>query len=1537
MSVLKGPWIVLLTTWRHRPSDAQPHSVADVGPYVSAPLTPPNSVSRDTKEDTVADVRRSFCSGSQISDVLVEEWGSHSPVEARTGVSGHRTHTRAYSDSTLGEHQRIFSEASGGTLKTVIDRSTKRRPKTSEYPPLPSLQVPIPHYRLGTPRFSTQGTPILRSSAYTRTSDAISDNLPSPTPEQPTMVFLAPPESGVNRTVGGRKPDLFLKPNRVVSEAASGVTRSSAALPTSNVAESTEPIEPALFDALTEKKDDPSVVRYSPKTGELAAATPARIVAQISSEAFMDYDLVSDFFLTFRAYLSTSHLLSLLLARLKWAINRWEADGRIIRIRTFAALRHWILNYFVDDFVMNRQLRVQFCRQINDMYHEVRGRTTGGVSDLKILQDLKRCWNGRCSLQWDSTGLLVDADHEADINPGDVVGSRDSDLPQRPRMDDEYSSSPPAVTADLDAVARTWLGESSAIVGHRRQASALTVDAPSEQSFQPTSCSFPAKTSMRSPSHARRTWGPHPVTILEKGRRSPSKWGRPPASYSRQSDHAHKRSGSFSDSVRDRNSTDLADQRVPLMLPHTRSLIRGNMYPPAAPYVDVIIPASPPSQLGSFDESPAQGVSAPDTFLQSNSSPHPGVKNIIGSIRRALSSKHGVTSGSAPTSENQKLHPSIRGKISALPLNVTKSSETLRSKAIAPTRTQLRIDLLCAAVAQSYRHAQANVHGQQAQSNQGIGIPHANRSVPPSSVQHLVLPTETPDLQRTQRLGSHVTARSGSIVIVDDTGLDIADTPTHVPVSAILNEGGNLLSSMTATSNTPAPLSHTLHGLQPKTYNAGPRRSGIPNIRRSASLDSGLNNSVCVNSWPSGPEDARSISNHRTTVARSSSLGKSVQRRSDNIASTRLQRYVFLQGSITKAQRGDKADATAITVSAQHDAVQEVERQPAHTLRRRPGGHLRNIQNVHDLGPTPRPESSESTATTSDSICGSLLIMTNSAAEDSYRANETVTEHPVSLIRTHSSQHLRASFEAVVKGLKTIPDDDDGGLAATLLKLEGKYEKTSPEVVLCSDESDKSDEEPISDTARALDPDQHYQDPAEEKRQNPDLVVQEGPLPAVSKPGAITNNLIPVHYHQVTDTPNRVIPSGLTEQPNSVALSDDSYSSVPLLERGLTDESMRRQELTPKSYPSIPIPRPLFSRNNTGNEEPTADASNPSIELVEETESMKQIPNGGTLPLREGSPAAGSFLLGENESLSDLSSEISVDVITHSDVVNDTVSPTLAAPGTAISGFEIPTHPLAHPPSPSFTLHRLVMTPPINPMMHQQLPLTPDTSPVQGHQITEENNSSASSLVLTPTGPAMSAAKISASAGHIPFVLACDSEILAQQFTLVEQAALSEVDWNDLVELRWNSEAFNILNWADYLAVKDTRGIDMVITRFNLVVKWALSEIVMTQDIQERAKTITKYIHIAAHARKLHNYATMLQITMALTSIDCARLKKTWELVQLPERSVLKNMELLAQPVRNFHDLRVEMETVGPQDGCIPFVGKCYPDSHRLFLMAWLF
>src|SRR5699024_7968045 len=45
-----------------------------------------------------------------------------------------------------------------------------------------------------------------------------------------------------------------------------------------------------------------------------------------------------------------------------------------------------------------------------------------------------------------------------------------------------------------------------------------------------------------------------------------------------------------------------------------------------------------------------------------------------------------------------------------------------------------------------------------------------------------------------------------------------------------------------------------------------------------------------------------------------------------------------------------------------------------------------------------------------------------------------------SLVQTNSSQDVRRSFEAAISKFAQIPDEDDGGVESTLLKLEGKWD-----------------------------------------------------------------------------------------------------------------------------------------------------------------------------------------------------------------------------------------------------------------------------------------------------------------------------------------------------------------------------------------------------------------------------------------------------------------------------------------------------------------
>ncbi|EFQ97850.1 low temperature essential 1 [Nannizzia gypsea CBS 118893] len=1224
-----------------------------------------------------------------------------------------------------------------------------------------------------------------------------------------------------------------------------------------------EPIEPSIFDDLLPIMHDASVARYSKQTKQLSAATPARIVAQISSESFMDYELVSDFFLTFRSYLSPSNLLSLLLARLEWAINRREDDGRIIRIRVFAALRHWILNYFVDDFVASDSLRAQFCFRINSMYEDLKYRSSRDVSDTKIILDLKRCWNGRCAQYWDDPEFVSDARPEDPIVPG---------------------SSKPGSRSNGDGLCFSYseLVAQDTPVGHTRKGSSASVNdfpkspPPIQAAFNPTSFNTPSsRLSMRGNSVSNQGRGTHilpdPIPELNDPSRLPAPpsprspiWRWPLHSHT-QSSHSHKRSGSFSDSFRDdraplpHSQSNLSVDgggsaaglgslgQIPIETPNSPrgfnfSIIRGSMLTPLEPDVPITRPPSPPPDPSMPRIRPPSSssftppASAAASFSRAESpakAPAPGVKTFISSLRRVL---YNNTSGSNISSSGAVLNKpeprpivSAHGKTSLLPPNVVFGSDRYREKRPG-IKSASRIDVLCDRAYQSYT-VLAN--------QTPLAISTAPRSPSPKSQPRADIPASMPVPNFSRGVSSQITTGSQSIVIVDDTGARVG------------------------TSGGLSLLPEEFQMYYPGSGDADPEPEIDP--LTPIPLHMPEKDKLGVTPMPAQHENA-----------------------STSKPASRLRKYASYQSVLgghggqrpaSDMPRTTKADMGACRGSflPAHTPVARGMQLPEKRLRRRPGGDLRKMQTTvgsEEQGLNVGPERSLNTfrfasGTTATDSTSSALYITRASHMDSISHSEdddddydeddidysTSSSALDSLsrsgTRSHSSPqppHARHIFEDAVAGFRKIPDLPDGGIESALLKLEGKWKEGKG-----SRANNGSPQVDFPSTGRRR-----------SRQGNPD--------------GSANNQYVNIDSDATAyaEPPAVGIPNG-TE---SYLGSDYSYSSIPLLERGLGDESMRTPTVAKFDNPS-----PL-AQNATSN--------HPSIEVVEKTDSINRIAHGATAP----EPVDDMQI---RDNVSELSSELSID----------------DGPSRKASD---PTHPLREPAVIASSFHQPTSLPPY----HQYLdPSYANQYPdIQPNFPRPRNNSHPS---IPPTTPTHSSHSLPSS-GHIAFILAHDSQTLAKQFTIVEQAALSEVDWKDLVDMRWTHSCPSPLNWVDYLSAGiDRKGIDMVVARFNLMVKWAVSEIVLTKNIAERALVITKLIHIAVNARKLRNYATMLQVVIALSSVDCTRLVKTWERVPETEKEILAEMESLIQPIRNFHKLRSEMES-SVQDGCIPFVGLYVQD-----------
>ncbi|KAK8130335.1 Guanine nucleotide exchange factor LTE1 [Apiospora kogelbergensis] len=1405
-------------------------------------------------------------------------------------------HRRAVSDTTLPEVSQSREDEAGGFKVVITKPQDEQRARTTEdiEEPLPSpmLQISIPSWKLGTPRFTLRGTPLIRGSSYAPTEEIRSDHI-----------------SFANKSHRG-DPD----------------------------------------------RDDRSIVRYASATGSVTAATPPRLVSEITSPCFLDYELLSDFFLTFRSFMEATDLLRMLIARLKWALARADEIGMVVRVRTFVAIRHWILNYFVDDFVVDYHLRITFCNLLNDFVDELSHEAPGRKVQLKILAELKKCWRRVCAQYWDGPDFDSTADVESPINPGGIAGHRNPDLdpsfwmmdvsmpPQISSMDFAH----PEAGADtnyynnaihsghIDSVLHGGIhpGERPCTPPDQRPSITLERNAASPTSIASldvVSCSFPTKGFRMPDSSSSYALAAHPV--------EPKK-------------------------VLYKNAEFL------LTLPYAGSLVRGNLMPPGQAFVDIHTVKSATSRETTVFDPPQPPQSSPDKGSASAMS-GAGMRKLLTSVRKALSHKAPVSPGATPA------QGSFISLATIGPRGVTENRipgtavvPQARLTRIGGFRPAVRIDMLGAEIAEDFRKA-VREDSAAGNSNEYLTDDFPTKLSADGieySAAHLDSSFELQPASRTRILSdTAITEGSKSIVIVDGTVPE-----DHHAMTGALGPLHNESVEAFSEHYMPSGADPTPPTTPPdKAAEGNPRRSSTilspqvfsfsfdeeplpPFVPDLATLGAGRRSSMGTDTG-SRAHGRRSIDMDAATQSATSSLlpplssfrGHKRQQSSRSYRSrgSIIHRRWASSNSVYPQSTVKSFDATTVYTedSGPAESVPSMP-PPLRVLRRRPGGDLRGVQNVADLDvPMHRSRSVGSLTTYSESMRSSYIRspVTDSggfvdvvSSDFSQRRVDVfslgvMAEKPrkpkESLFSTHSSKPvMRPSFEAEAKKLAEIPDDDgDCGVESALAKLEGKYEKRPSRLIIhprtfaASAVGEVSPETPVSNESSV---DHFTPEKRRNRRQHVDVVADDG-VSMLSEP---------MDEAQVG-------PRTILEVPRSDArsfLSDgsrESYNSVPLLHRGLTDDE--QSKTTIQEWANHSILQDSGDDLTPRDEKPqTSFPENLSYEMVEKTKSMEEIKQ------KDDARDSGeqSFLhVGDEDS--DLSSELSFD---NSETDEFGVKPMQQSP--QYQGMDkADSHSIAHSlaTSDGGLQSTVNLCQPLSPEAanvpelhdHQlwpskQMPPTPDITPTSA-----QHQRHLDSFDDAVAGTHLPMRNLSASenrttgkyAAHLPFILAFSSDILAQQFTLIEKDALNEVDWKELVDMRWKNTHTDSRSWVDFLRNSDARGVEVVVARFNIMVKWVVSETVLTQDLEERARCLIKYIHIAAHCRKYRNFATMSQIAVALTSNEVARLSKTWALVPASDMKTMQELESLISPTKNFYNLRAEMEggATTAETGCIPFVG----------------
>lgn len=209
---------------------------------------------------------------------------------------------------------------------------------------------------------------------------------------------------------------------------------------------------------------------------------------------------------------------------------------------------------------------------------------------------------------------------------------------------------------------------------------------------------------------------------------------------------------------------------------------------------------------------------------------------------------------------------------------------------------------------------------------------------------------------------------------------------------------------------------------------------------------------------------------------------------------------------------------------------------------------------------------------------------------------------------------------------------------------------------------------------------------------------------------------------------------------------------------------------------------------------------------------------------------------------------------------------------------------------------------------------------------------------------------------HRSFLLDFRTEILAQQFALIERDLLRKITWQELLMSRWqenggSSGALNDTNcWTSYMKQRVIEGksksenVRGLIVRFNLTCNWVASELVMTVGLEERVRLLGKLIRLAFKCYRQNNFQTLTQIIHGLQTPYITRLKRTWAKLGIWESRMFRDLKEFTSHSANFKSLRLVQDqlveciesvggttarvttTAGHDDrvgvvGCIPFLG----------------
>ncbi|KAJ3424638.1 guanine nucleotide exchange factor [Anaeramoeba flamelloides] len=157
-----------------------------------------------------------------------------------------------------------------------------------------------------------------------------------------------------------------------------------------------------------------------------------------------------------------------------------------------------------------------------------------------------------------------------------------------------------------------------------------------------------------------------------------------------------------------------------------------------------------------------------------------------------------------------------------------------------------------------------------------------------------------------------------------------------------------------------------------------------------------------------------------------------------------------------------------------------------------------------------------------------------------------------------------------------------------------------------------------------------------------------------------------------------------------------------------------------------------------------------------------------------------------------------------------------------------------------------------------------------------------------------------------------DPEEVARQITLYEFQTFIQLEFTEFLNQSWNKRNLS----------SQSPNIRKMIDRYMKYTNWVCTQILQTEKLEQRIKSVTYFIQLAEHFKKLNNFNSFMATLTSLHSSSVLRLKHTFAQVSEENTQKLESFYELMSGIGAYKIYREALKSAFLKgQSCIPFIG----------------